>query len=336
VYRSLDKKALSKLVARLAVPVLFPVAALTGCSADRRTRPVTNTYHAPERDAHNTGVDGATTDTDSGSTDNTVSMTMGPVNVTPGQERVVCLDRKLPTDHAIDIDKISAEITTGGHHLVFYKSNETVESAAPFECSSFRGVFNRMVPLFIAQKHDSELQFPKGIAYTLPAAQMVRIELHFLNTTAAPLDVSGAVHLGIAKEGAVTDHANISFIGSLNINIPPNSEATVGPLFHTFSKARQIFGLTGHEHQRGTGFTIDLGAQGGQMTSVYSNNDWAEPPLTVFDPPLPVEAGQGLRFACKYFNPTNQAITFGEGFNQEMCFLWAYYYPDMGFEIGLH
>jgi hypothetical protein len=21
--------------------------------------------------------------------------------------------------------------------------------------------------------------------------------------------------------------------------------------------------------------------------------------------------------------------------NQEMCFLWAYYYPDMGLEIGL-
>jgi hypothetical protein len=28
-------------------------------------------------------------------------------------------------------------------------------------------------------------------------------------------------------------------------------------------------------------------------------------------------------------------VSFGEGFNQEMCFLWAYYYPDMGFEIGL-
>ena len=60
-----------------------------------------------------------------------------------------------------------------------------------------------------------------------------------------------------------------------------------------------------------------------------------DPPLLVFDPPLATTPGRGLRYSCSYFNPTNQALSYGEGFNQEMCFLWAYYYPEMGFEVGL-
>jgi hypothetical protein len=68
---------------------------------------------------------------------------------------------------------------------------------------------------------------------------------------------------------------------------------------------------------------------------LYVNHDWADPPLTIFDPPIDTTPGQGFRYSCTYYNPTNQTVSFGEGFNQEMCFLWAYYYPDMGFEVGL-
>jgi hypothetical protein len=283
------------------------------------------------------GSTGGTGGTGGGGSGMTYDITTGPITLAPGEERIVCVDKKLPTTAAIDMVKITSDLTQGGHHLVFYKSGATTESAAPYTCMTFRDITTGTVPLYIAQKSSTVLNFPKGVAYTMPAAQMVRVELHFLNSTTAPLAVTGTVHITDAVAGTITDHANLMFYGNMRIAIPAQSTATVGPTFRKFaSAAPKIFGLTGHQHQRGTGVTIELAsAATGAGTNVYTNTDWADPPLTIFDPPLVPTAGQGFRYTCTYNNPTNSPITFGEGVNQEMCFLWAYYYPDMGFDIGL-
>ncbi|MET0593113.1 MAG: hypothetical protein ABW133_10460, partial [Polyangiaceae bacterium] len=210
------------------------------------------------------------------------------IKLQPGEERIACIDKRLPTTVPIDMVKISSEVTLGGHHLVFYKSGATTEQLTPFTCQTFRDITNGTVPLYIAQKHQTELNFPKGVAYAMPAGQMVRVELHFLNTTTAPLDVTGTVHITDATAGTVTDHANLMFYGNLRINIPAQSMATVGPTFRKFAAAApKIFGLTGHTHQRGTSVNIELAsAATGAGTNVWSNTDWAEPPLTIFDPPI--------------------------------------------------
>jgi hypothetical protein len=283
------------------------------------------------------GSTGGTGGTGGGGSGMTYDVTTGPVTLMPGEERIVCIDKKLPTTAAIDMVKITSELTQGGHHLVFYKSAATAEVSTPYTCQTFRDITTGTVPLYIAQKPSTVLNFPKGVAYTMPAAQMVRVELHFLNSTTAPLAVTGTVHITDAVAGTVTEHANLMFYGNLKIAIPAQSTATVGPTFRKFaSAAPKIFGLTGHQHQRGTGVTIELASGAtGTATNVYTNTDWADPPLTIFDPPLVPTAGQGFRYTCTYNNPTNSTVTFGEGVNQEMCFLWAYYYPDMGFDIGL-
>jgi hypothetical protein len=191
------------------------------------------------------------------------------------------------------------------------------------------------VPLYIAQKPSTVLNFPTGIAYTMPANQMLRVELHFVNTTAAPLPVTGTVHLGEAKEGTITEHANLMFYGNVGIILPPQSQATVGPSFHAIAAGRKIFGLTGHQHKLGTSVTIELSPDA--FTSgkeLYKNIVWDEPPLTIFNPPITPPAGQGLRYTCTYDNTTSTIVTFGENADQEMCFLWAYYYPDQGFDIS--
>ena len=265
----------------------------------------------------------------------TYDVVVGPVTLAPGEERTVCVDKKMPVNRPVDVVKIASEMTKGGHHLVFYKSAATVESTTPFACQTFRDILVGTVPLFIAQKPSTELNFPTGVAYTMPASQMLRVELHFVNTTPQPLAVSGTVHLGEAKEGTITDHANLMFYGNVGILLPPQSMATVGPTFHAVAAGRKIFGLTGHQHKLGTSFTIELAPDA--FTSgpqLYKNTNWEEPPLTIFNPPIAPTGTQGLRYTCTYNNTTNGIVTFGEGADQEMCFLWAYYYPDQGFDIS--
>jgi hypothetical protein len=265
----------------------------------------------------------------------TYDVGVGPITLMPGEERTVCVDKKIAANHPVDVVKIASEMTKGGHHLVFYKSAATVESTTPFACQTFRDVLGGTVPLYIAQKPQTELNFPSNVAYSMPANQMLRVELHFVNTTSAPLAVSGTVHLGEAKEGSITEHANLMFYGNVGILIPPLSMATVGPSFHAIAAGRKIFGLTGHQHRLGTSVTIELSTDALTTgTQLYKNLDWDEPPLTIFNPPIAPAAGQGLRYTCTYNNTTNGIVTFGENADQEMCFLWAYYYPDQGFDIS--
>lgn len=265
----------------------------------------------------------------------TYDVTVGPITLAPGEERTVCVDKKIAASRPVDVVKIASEMTKGGHHLVFYKSAATVESTTPFACQTFRDVLGGTVPLYIAQKPSTELNFPTGVAYTMPASQMLRVELHFVNTTPQPLAVSGMVHLGEAKEGTITEHANLMFYGNVGIFLPPQSMATVGPSFHAIAAGRKVFGLTGHQHKLGTSVTIELAPDAFTSgTELYKNTNWDEPPLTIFNPPIAATGTQGLRYTCTYNNTTNGIVTFGENADQEMCFLWAYYYPDQGFDIS--
>lgn len=262
-----------------------------------------------------------------GIVESTISLTLAP-----GQESTVCVSRRLPTMHPMDVVKVSADLPPGGHHLIAYKSNDLSESPTPFACAP--AVFGNEAPLIIAQKKHTDLLFPPGVAYTLPARQMIRMELHFLNTTSSPLDLAATVQLTGAEKGTVSDYANLFFTGNLSISIPPQSTTVVGPTTATIGDREPIiFGVTGHQHQRGTRFQIELGNPSGSMSTIYDNDDWAEAPLTIFDPPLPTRRGDALRYTCTYVNPTNQPIQFGTSANDEMCFLWAYYYPDMGYNF---
>jgi len=50
-------------------------------------------------------------------------------------------------------------------------------------------------------------------------------------------------------------------------------------------------------------------------------------------PAFQIPGGGGFRIQCDYNNLSGQKVKFGEGFNDEMCFFWAYYYPSKGARV---
>jgi Copper type II ascorbate-dependent monooxygenase, C-terminal domain len=74
--------------------------------------------------------------------------------------------------------------------------------------------------------------------------------------------------------------------------------------------------------------TIERVANASAPTSkpLHESRDWSEPPLTFFDPPLRFDGSDGLRLTCRYRNETDQAVHFGVEAQDEMCFMWLYYY----------
>jgi len=270
-----------------------------------------------------------------------VSAAIGPIHASPGEEDTVCVTLRLTNATPVRIKAIRTHINAGSHHMIVHKSNATEESLTPAPCRPFIDFDASSSPLFIAQQPETALEFPPGVAYALDAQQMIRIELHYVAYLETDVDVVGSVDLVLAAEGERPIDADLLFWGDADINLAPRAEGVVEKFFVAPTPTRispdpvTLFALTSHTHSRGELATIEWTTS---MTApgelLHESTSWAEPPLTILETPRTFASGEGLRLRCQYFNDTDATIGFGEDFDQEMCFLWGYYYPSQGFLLA--
>jgi Copper type II ascorbate-dependent monooxygenase, C-terminal domain len=278
-------------------------------------------------------------------------LTWGPVTVAPGQENTQCIQVRLANTAAIKVHEMHNLLGPGSHHLIVYKDDMTTEErTTPFDCQPFTGALNpsgMVAPIMITQRSDDPLYLPEGVAYTMNANQMMRIEMHYINATDQPIETTAEVELYAAPEETIHDEANILFIGTPDINIAAGATVTVNQFF-TPKRAQlnldgaKFFAITGHTHQFGTEMTVNVAStnSGTDVQSVYAppQFEWDEPATQTHKPEFQIPAGNqaGFDFKCVYKNTSNQNVQFGESANDEMCFFWAYYYPSQGSHVCVH
>jgi hypothetical protein len=84
-----------------------------------------------------------------------------------------------------------------------------------------------------------------------------------------------------------------------------------------------LLSLRSHMHQWGKTFAVDSDG-----TELFQTTSWSHAAPKFFDPPLPVKAGQPIRYSCSYENTTTEPLTFGESASSnEMCALFGAFYP---------
>jgi hypothetical protein len=229
--------------------------------------------------------------------------------------------------------------------MIVYRSIAPKEDLSPTPCVSFGGVLGGEAPIFIAETPTSELEFPtdagKPVGLPIAAHQLVRVEIHMINTTSAPLDVRGDIAIDAVPQSADLIPSDLAFWGTTDINIPPNATATTGLKFQAALPNTKSFALTTHQHHYGTRMRAWY-SEGPDDSAppVIDATDWSTPPLITFNPPLTFPesrssnlSNRGFTFTCDWKNPTAKQVPFGESANDEMCFLWHYYYPSQGFSV---
>jgi len=300
-----------------------------------------------------TGAGGATstgtaaTGTSSGTTGSggappgTTALTasIGPIHVTPGEESVQCIVMNLGNTDASFVRRFKTTLATGTHHMIVYTTTDP-ENLTPTPCQSFAGILTDH-PIFIAQQAHSELDFPTDAASGSPVGlqlktnQMLRLEMHFINPTMTPLDVTGTAEIDVLPSTANVIKSDLAFWGTEQFTIPPNADADTGMKFHAALPGTHVFALTTHQHQLGTEMQVWYADSVADTSNrVADGTNWSNPPLELFSPPLdfPVGSTKGFAYDCHWKNTTSNQVNFGEGFNNEMCFLWHYYYPSQGFQ----
>lgn len=279
------------------------------------------------------------------------ALDFGPITVPGGglssSEDTKCIWVRLDNPEPIKVHQLHNVLSAGSHHLIVYKDDmDTTEQTTPVACQPFTGALNTsgmIAPIMITQKADDALTLPDGVAYTLDANQMIKIEMHYINATDGDLDVKATVEFYSADPATIQNEADILFIGSPDIDIKAGQSSTLKQFFTVPSyldlSASNIFAITGHTHQLGTDMQVRVApSKTGPMTSVYAPSpfSWSEPETTVHSPPFSVPAGGGFEFECAYQNTTGNDVGFGESANDEMCFFWAYYYPSQGSKVCVH
>lgn len=294
------------------------------------------------------GVDGPVKMDAPALTGDKYTLTWGPIAVPVGKENTQCIWVKLPNTAAIKVHQMHNSLSTVSHHLIVYKDDhDTTEQTTPVDCQPFTGALNTtgsIQPLAITQKHDDEITLPDGVAYTLAPNQMMKLEMHFINTTETDQMATATVDLFAADPASIHDEAGIVFAGSPDITIPAGQSFQLHQ-FLTLPAAfdlshSHVFAITGHEHKLGLDVQVAVApSKTGPMTPVYSPMpfQWAEPLTQMQNPDFSVPQGGGFDFTCKWdVNPGPGSVKFGESANDEMCFFWLYYWPSQGSRVCIH
>jgi Copper type II ascorbate-dependent monooxygenase, C-terminal domain len=279
-------------------------------------------------------VDGDVTMEDAGYGQESFTVQFGPISVPPSTQNTQCIVVPLGNTTSVHIGQIHDLLGNASHHMILYKVAPQAAQTTPFNCQPFQDTLNPADgnPLIISQKKDDLLVLPPGVAFTLDANQMVRLEMHYINASAT--DTVTLVTTSTLTTMNPADYkwdASFLFIGDPDINIPAQSSFTLGPVYFQVPSeyaTSNFFAMTGHEHQWGTGVQIwsSTGASD-PGTSIYTNTSWSDPVTTDFSPPFHVDPNGGFQFECNWYNASTSPVSFGESADDEMCFVGGYYYP---------
>ncbi|MDQ3032671.1 MAG: hypothetical protein M3Y87_09660 [Myxococcota bacterium] len=321
---------------RSSLPMMLALSlALVACGSDPAADP--DGGSTPRIDSGTTPIDGGPIGTDAGPVvadsgprpdggpnADFATVDFGPHPLAVGQERTVCVVLDAGNEMARQVRAIRTHLPIGSHHMILYRTSEPVRET-PYPCFPFA---DGGEAIFIAETVEASLEYPADAALAFGPSQHVRLEIHQVNYTEAPIGVTASVTFDFYPVGEPA-HAPVQFLftGDMGLTLPPRETTTVHS-FHRVPSGARIFALTSHTHSLGTYAAIHRARSETDFDEppLHESTEWAEPPLDTFDPPLELPSSEGLRLTCEYMNNTEATVTFGLGFEDEMCFLWAYWY----------
>lgn len=279
-----------------------------------------------------------------------------PAPIPAGTENTQCITVPLGNAAAMHINQIHDQLGAGSHHMIVYKvSADTPVNTTPVDCQPFSETLDpsKGEPLAITQKSDETINLPTGVGISLDANQLIRFEMHYINATTQPITLIASTTLYPMSDADYMQEAGFVFMGDIDINMTMNGVYSVPannsdgsnsgvflPVPANLAGVANFFALTGHEHQWGTGVTIATATSStdapGTMVYDVPNWLWSEPATVYPSPTFQVASGGGFRLHCTWDNESGGTVKFGESANNEMCFFWAYYYPNQGAEVCFH
>jgi hypothetical protein len=181
---------------------------------------------------------------------------------------------------------------------------------------------------FVQRLGGDVVHFPKGVGVTLQPDQVLLFNAHYLNSGDAPVAVDVAVNFRKAKRGTVTRHARSFQLGTTRFAVPPGGEGATTAEWRT-PFPMEVVWVSTHSHKFTESVDVEAVTAAGVVRPLVRTTFYAEPAFAYFSPPsLRLEPGDGVRWTCRYRNPTTRTIRFGVTSEDEMCFAVGFFVTD--------
>ena len=266
-----------------------------------------------------------------------IQLNLGPFEVAPNFEREFFFYQPLNNNEPLYVNRVEITMRPKSHHFILYDfpqedfpETETYRdvrtSAEPIIWTTLSSIINQRF-VFGTQWRTIDYSFPEGVALRIDPNWGFDMNSHYVNRTDQPVEGEVSLNLHTVEETEVIYVAENLFLNNTDIFLPAGEVTTLEKdwIFH---ERRYIFQLYSHAHENMTEFRIFIigGPRDGEL--VYYARDWQHPPLLEIDPPLVLEAGEGLKAVATYDNDTERNQTFGLFSVDEMMIVLGAYYID--------
>jgi hypothetical protein len=260
-----------------------------------------------------------------------IAMTTAPVPL--GTEETACHYLKLPSDVDLAVNRIQINVTGGSHHIHLYRPFEgSMDLPDHSEVCNMAVDFDVWSLIVGTQLRKTDWELPEGVAYHFRAGEQLLLQTHFVNVGSLETSGNGKVlmNLNEADPGTVTSYAGALFGQDRDVLVPPLSNPTKSAICE-LPKPINIIAQTGHYHFRGRRFSTYLWYPGPpelRGAEVYHHEGYDDPLFLLHQPPLALEANEGLEWECYWENPNDVEYQFGPFTDtNEHCNFFAFYYP---------
>jgi hypothetical protein len=264
---------------------------------------------------------------------------VAPFDVAPNSDRELFIYQKLNNPEPIYIKSVEISMRQGSHHFILYNFPESFSpSLLPTE-NQLRDIYGpdgneNLFVLYHMQFHQfvvgtqypkTHYTFPEGVALKVAANTGFDMNSHYANRTDEV--VKGEVYANIhTVEATEVQHvAKVLNLNNLSISLPAGKKTTLTKTFKN-NEAINVFQLWSHAHEHMTEFKVFISGGDRDGELIYISTDWEHPPILQLDPPVKLQAGQGLTLQTTYDNWEDHELNFGLKSSDEMMILFGAYY----------
>jgi hypothetical protein len=206
------------------------------------------------------------------------------------------------------------------HHFVLMRGDQGHEPGTHFGCGAL------IDPVYAWAPGTGPLQFPDGGIRVSPG-QRFTVQIHYNNRQrlGGLQDHSG---LRIYHAPPVGTEVGMTALGPTDIYVEPRSQAQatgVCDIRHPL----HIVASWPHMHEQGYAFESWVEHPDGSRTDIVTLRGWDFHSQFLYDTPLDLNPGDRIYTRCTWRNRQDQAVRFGEGTQDEMCFDFLYHTPPM-------
>lgn len=238
-----------------------------------------------------------------------------------GEERYQCEVFRWQRDGGIAIGAISPQMGPGVHHAnVYWESGPDGPVDPVTGCPADRAWH----PLYTSGIGTQDLRFPPETAFPMADGVRFVLEVHYVNTTAAPLDTGASITLELRPDDEPFIPIGVMGIGDTSVVLPPHQQTTLRGDCSDHETLENVFHAFPHMHRLGT--SIHTVVDGVPLVGV---DRWTttDQPFVPIDPPVTIASDQVISTTCVYNNTTDGTVWLGGLSTDEMCFVTLYYWP---------